>query len=229
MISRSAFHTTELKRFLFIGLLWAPDPHWRWLREFTATALNDYNLSNFSAELKIHEEVQHFIHFYVQPKINLPVNIATCLPHATFNVKTQLLFNTRLNYNDQDFFKIFEAVKVDRSLISRRLDILSNTPLISYLLSPYLKTLKKRKSRYMAAFIRKQMAEHKKSRNLEKPRDVLDLYLKTQSKLLKERDKAPRQCFTGKCGTIGFIYYRQLEHWLMPTTVLSAVTLVLKV
>ena len=67
----------------------------------------------------------------------------------------------------------------------------------------------------MAAFIRRQLAEHKKSRCLEKPRDVMDLHLKTQSKLLKKRDKAPRQCFTGGCGMVETVSVQKPEHWLI--------------
>lgn len=184
---------------LVTGILWASEPYCRWLRDFCLSALNKSSLATMSMESKIQEEVEHYIRYYIEPCVNGPINIASTLPHATFNVITQLITSTRLDYNHQDFLSIFEAAQLDPNLTERRSSILQNTPFSYYLVCPYLKHLNTFSGKRARAFLHQQLSIHRNTEDSSKFSDVMGLYIAKQFFLHKEGlANAPRHCFTGK-------------------------------
>lgn len=180
------------------GMLWAPDPHWRWLREFCIDSLCQPNLTAMSMEERIHEEVQHYMRSHIAPYLDRPVNTRHSMSHATFNVISLLITGSRVNYNNSDFDKMFGAVKADNQLSTKLLSILSNTPLVSYLVSPYVSAVGSTDGQRLRLYLERQLKQHRKAVDPSQPRDMMDMFLARQANLYRENDKALAHCFNGQ-------------------------------
>lgn len=180
---------------LSLGLLWAPDPHWKWLRSFCEAALGEESLEHISMDTKILAEIDLYVNTYIKPKVNTPVDISTSLNKAVYNVKSQLIFGCRIDYTDVDLEKILRCLKLSwSSPFSKFVAICGNIPLVNYLVAPFVRGVTTPRHRVLYSYIRKQLRQHKRSLHPNSPRDLLDCYLLHQC----FSTTAGRQCFTGK-------------------------------
>lgn len=93
------FNTLAIITFA-VGILWAPFPYWKTLRSFALTRLREEGFGKSAIEPEIMSEIDVFIGQLITPTIGKPVSIHHAISKFTYNLISEMISNTRMDYED---------------------------------------------------------------------------------------------------------------------------------
>uniref|UniRef100_A0A4W3HA66 Cytochrome P450, family 2, subfamily U, polypeptide 1 n=1 Tax=Callorhinchus milii TaxID=7868 RepID=A0A4W3HA66_CALMI len=159
------------------GIVFAPyGPVWKQQRRFSLLTLRHFGLGKLDLEPHIIKE----LHF-VKSEISNASGAAFCPSHvinnAVSNIICSMCFGKRFNYDDEEFKTLLRLIVRGMKLASNSPAMLINVfPLLKYLpFGPFKEVTQA--VRDVTAFLKNIIAQHRKDRDPENPRDFVDFYL----------------------------------------------------
>ena len=172
-------------------MLWAPFPHWKTLRSFTINRLREEGMGKTAMEPKVVSEIDVFIGHYITPTIGKPVSINHAIPKFTYNLISEMISNTRMDYDDPQLQFLLDTMDGVISETSAAA-MMKNWPILSNML-PNVKREKKY-SEILLAYGKRHVDEHLKTIDtVTEPRDLIDRFL-LHSKSLTNSDEPVFSC-----------------------------------
>ncbi|XP_031433119.1 cytochrome P450 2D14-like [Clupea harengus] len=169
-------HVTDSK-----GLIMADyGPAWKEHRRFALSAMRNFGLGKVTMEQRILKETA-FICSHFEKNARTPVNPQGLIHSAASNIICSILFGTRYDYEDNVLSFIIKSFKENAEAANSAWAMIYDTlPLLRRLPLPFQKIFKNYDA--LKKHTRDIIAEHKQTRVLGEPRDVIDCYLDEMEK-----------------------------------------------
>ncbi|XP_072515668.1 cytochrome P450 2D15-like [Salminus brasiliensis] len=169
-------HVTENK-----GLIMANyGPVWKEHRRFALTTMKNFGLGKQSMEERILEETLNICQ-HLESSSGKLLDPQPLIHSAASNIVSSMLFGTRYGYDDEVLAFIINSFKENaRKANSVWAMIYDSFPLLRHLPLPFRKVFENYEA--LKNHTRSIIADHKKTRIPEEPRDVIDCYLDEMEK-----------------------------------------------
>ncbi|XP_069799524.1 cytochrome P450 2G1-like [Dendropsophus ebraccatus] len=205
------------------GIVLSNDERWKLLRRFSLTTLRDFGMGKRSIAERIQEEAQFLVERFRNNGENL-FDPSDSLRLAVSNVICSIVFGERFDYEDKKFTTLLSLLQEMFSLLTSAWGILLHLfPKVStYIPGPHKKVfviLDKLKE-----FIHQALDDHKKTIDVNCPRDFIDSFL---IKMEEEREKPDTEFhFENLFGTVIDLFSAGTE--TTSTTLKNALLILLK-
>lgn len=167
------------------GLLDSQGPKWKHQRIFVMQALRECGMGNLEMHDKIGQELQNLV-TEIASYEEQPVNLNILLRVSTCNIIFNLACNKKFDYKDPEFNIKLE--KLDQNIkLGGKLFFAILFPWLRIFLEKDIATVRSN----VQAFLdmgRKFIDEHKKSLDVENPKDLIDLYLIEMNKEVNDEN-----------------------------------------
>ncbi|XP_039591019.1 cytochrome P450 2J2-like isoform X2 [Polypterus senegalus] len=168
-----------------LGILASNGHQWREQRRFALSTLKYFGVGKKTLENAITEESRH-LNENVKEKNGNPFDPEYLLHNAISNIICSLVFGHRFEYTDSRFQELLrlleELLRLQGSASGRAYNVFPN---LMKLLPGGHKTMFSNWAK-VKAFVRVEIEQHKKHRNLSEPRDYIDCYLEEMEKCKDE-------------------------------------------
>ena len=154
------------------SLIWSSGEPWRELRRLGLRSLRTFGMGKKSLEPQINLEARYLCEELESSK-GLPQHIQSTLHKASANIISQLEYNRRYDYNDQEYRLVVGAMSGATSALSNT-DPATICPLL--LKTPLYKQFRK-DNRIVKEFILTHVYSHKDSLKADDIRDITDAFL----------------------------------------------------
>uniref|UniRef100_A0A8C5H1G7 Cytochrome P450 2D3-like n=1 Tax=Gouania willdenowi TaxID=441366 RepID=A0A8C5H1G7_GOUWI len=146
--------------------------NWKEHRRFALITLRNFGMGKKSMEDRIHEEIQYILKT-LENSIGTTISPQTLFHNATSNIISQVLFNTRFEYNDDIITVIIRCItEITKYANGAWATLYDYLPMIQNLPLPFREAFKSHKT-----FISSMVTEHMRNRIPGEPKDLLDCYL----------------------------------------------------
>ncbi|XP_077127576.1 cytochrome P450 2C25-like [Ranitomeya variabilis] len=149
-------------------------PRWRSLRRFSMTSLRNLGMGK-NLEIRILAESKYLAQA-VSETGGKPFNPVTFLSSAVANIISTVLLGEQFNYKDEKLQELLTSMSRHNREFSSLLNTVCNV--VPILLNfPIIKQRVLKEQEFLEKFVTKYIEKHRKTLNLEAPRDFIDYYL----------------------------------------------------
>uniref|UniRef100_A0A8C5N8Z6 Cytochrome P450 2D3-like n=1 Tax=Gouania willdenowi TaxID=441366 RepID=A0A8C5N8Z6_GOUWI len=148
---------------------------WKEHRRFALITLRNFGMGKKSMEDRIHGEIQ-YIHKILENSIGTTINPQVLFYNAASNIISQVLFNTRYDYDNDIIRVIIRCItEIPKYAYGAWATLYDHLPMIQNLPLPFREAFKSHKT--LQTFISNNVTEHMRNRIPGEPKDFLDCYL----------------------------------------------------
>ncbi|KAM4642719.1 cytochrome P450 2F2-like [Discoglossus pictus] len=155
---------------------------WRQLRGFTIATLRNFGMGKRTIEERIKEEAM-FLVKDIKEKKGIPIDPTYCVSRSVSNIICSVVFGRRFDYSDPKLQKLVQCVQENFKIISTPWGDLCNIypDIMEYIPGPHRNITYNFQT--IANFITEMMEDHKRTLDIDCPRDYIDCFL---AKIRKE-------------------------------------------
>ena len=144
-------------------------------------------------EPQIMEEINYFTSYFIDPNLGKPISVSRSLQLASSNLIGQMVFGSRLPYDDPTANDVVDALTGTFKLLSV-LGMLSNVPFAHYFTKSMVKKMNYYAYEVIVPFCHRYIVDHKATFEASHLRDVMDQFI-LRGKKAQTEDK---HCFSGE-------------------------------
>ncbi|XP_056410075.1 cytochrome P450 2C20-like isoform X2 [Hyla sarda] len=163
------------------GIIGTNGELWRHTRRFAVTTLRNFGMGKKSMEQRVQEEAKHLMKA-IEATCGKAVNPQETIGCAVNNVINLVVFGKRWDYKDKKFLKLLNITNNLFNFIRAPLGVayVAFESIMKHLPGRHQKIFQE--CEYMKSFIKEQIESHKKTINVNSPRDFIDCFLIRASK-----------------------------------------------